>query len=248
MKKLISLLLIAGFCNLVQAEKIKNPLMASDTVVWAGLDYSMVHMIGSDDPHISYNFITPDFQSHYHFKKMFPEILEKWNQLFLDEKTDEVSSTIEKQVIIDIGGVTERNKLATTNQIVITSDTKGITQESSITQQDIVNEVRSYKMENTNGLGLVFIVDQLVRRFYEPADMTHNSVISQMQNDGFGSVYIVFFDVSTKEVISVERQIHHVSSAGNFLNFYFGPIKDTASTLGKYRASIRPPASSRKRK
>jgi len=125
--------------------------MASDTVVWAGLDYSMVRMIGSDKPGVSFNFTVPDI--------IFPGMLEQWNQLFIDERVEGVSATIEKTVLVDIGGVTEHNKTTTANQISLTSDIGNAVAESHITQQDIASEVSSYKMKNTNGLGLVFIID-----------------------------------------------------------------------------------------
>jgi hypothetical protein len=49
MKKLIIIILFIGiFGGSVEAKKIKNPLMACDTVVWAGLDYSLMRMTGSD--------------------------------------------------------------------------------------------------------------------------------------------------------------------------------------------------------
>ena len=252
MKKLITVIFLLGiFCGSIKAGENKNPLMASDTVVWAGLDYSMMRMIGSDDPQTLYNFIVPDFHDHSHFRKMFPDMPEKWNQLFLDEKIDAISSIMQKEVETDIDGVTERNKSVTTNQIIITSDLKEAIQATNITPQDIANEVRSYKMENTNGLGLVFIVDKLVGRYYvHPAasgSISQQMGVATSSGDSSGTVYIVFFDVATREVISIERQTHHVSTAGNFLNFYFGPIKDTASTLGKYRVSSYSTAPTRRR-
>ena len=67
MKRLFiaAILLILGFCVLAKEKPNKHPLMASDTVVWAGLDYSMVRMIGTND------FKVPD--------AIFPGMLEKWN-------------------------------------------------------------------------------------------------------------------------------------------------------------------------
>src|ERR1041385_7502887 len=110
MTKLVSILtLVICFCLPNEAETITNPLMASDTVVWAGLDYSMVRMIGTDKLSLLYNFTVPD--------AIFPGMPERWNQLFLDERVERVAAIIGKKVRIDINGVTERNKTASKDQI-----------------------------------------------------------------------------------------------------------------------------------
>ena len=71
-------------------------------------------------------------------------------------------------------------------------------------------------MESKSGLGLVFIVDRLVK----PARK--------------GAVYIVFFDVAKREVISADRVVHPAGGAG-FRNHWFGVIKKADGDLRKYR-------------
>jgi hypothetical protein len=67
------------------ADKQKqHPSLDADTVVWVGLDYSMVRMIGGND------FRVPDV--------IFPAMLEKWNTLFLDERIELVARAMGKQV------------------------------------------------------------------------------------------------------------------------------------------------------
>jgi hypothetical protein len=206
-------LVLVGFCSL--AKESKHPLMASETVVWAGLDYSMVRMIGADQ------FKGAD--------AIFPGMLEKWNSLFLDERIQKVEKSLGKLVSVDIGGVTERNKTATAKQIIRTPGANDTLGQSHITPQDIAAEVQSYKMEKTNGLGLVFIVDRLGR--YNFGAISPNS--PPIMTAG-GSVYVVFFDVASREVISVERKIHQAGGSG-FRNLWFGVIKSTDSGLSKYR-------------
>ena len=229
MKTLLTLVVLLVVSFRAYAKELINPLMTSDTVVWAGLDYSLVRMTGADKPGILFNFTEP--------KIVFQGMFEKWNQLFLDERIEGVSAVLEKQVTVDIAGVTERNKSATTNQIVLISNTKEIVQVPMITPQDIANEVRSLKLDNTNGLGLVFIVERLVRIFYQPANLSHGSDVQQIRNGGGGAVYVVFFDVATREVISTRREVNYISTGGNFRNYWFGPIKGADETLGRYRTS-----------
>jgi hypothetical protein len=210
---IMAILLLAGFCS--PAKEVKHPLMASDTVVWTGLDYSMVRMIGAND------FKSAD--------AIFPSMLERWNTLFIDERLQKVESALGKLVSVDIGGVTERNKTATVKQIILTPGPTDTIEQSHITQQDIAAEVQSYKLEKTNGLGLVFIVDRL--KFYTHAGI---SPTSRAVRSGEGAVYVVFFDVATREVISAEREVHQAGGNG-FRNLWFGVIKETAKNLSKYR-------------
>lgn len=208
-----TILLLAGFCG--PAKEVKHPLMASDTVVWAGLDYSLVRMIGAN------NFKGAD--------AIFPGMLERWNTLFIDERIQKVESALGKRVSIDIGGVTERNKTATVKQIILIPGPTDTIEQSHITQQDIAAEVQSYKLEKTNGLGLVFIVDRL--GLYKHAGIGPNAETYMAPS---GAVYVVFFDVTTREVISTKREIHQGSGSG-FRNLWFGVIKETDKNLSKYR-------------
>jgi hypothetical protein len=216
MKRLFitTILVLAGFNGM--AKDVKHPLMASDTVVWAGLDYSMVRMIGANE------FKSAD--------AIFPSMLERWNTLFIDERSQKVESALGKLMFVDIGGVTERNKTATPKQIILTPGPTDTIEQSHITQQDIAAEVRSYKLEKTNGLGLVFIVDRLGRHKVTTA---HGPNAETHMRFG-GAVYVVFFDVATREVISAEREVHQAGGSG-FRNLWFGVIKGTDENLSKYR-------------
>ena len=49
------------------------------------------------------------------------------------------------------------------------------------------------------------------------------------------AVYVVFFDIATRKVISSKREVRYVNTGNGFRNLWFGPIKDTDSDLSKYR-------------
>ena len=181
-----------------------NPLMKSDTVVWAGLDYSMVRMYG-----------TQDFQKP---EEIFPEMFAKWNSLFLTElvlhKSERLQKATGKTVNSELDGMADRNKLAKTDQ-VIRQDGKYCA-ETHIKDSDIADAVRSYKLTSTSGLGLVFIVDRLVKA------------------ENRGAVYLVYFDIANREVIAKERVI--VKAAGfGFRNFWFRVPKDALPSLKKLK-------------
>ena len=70
-----------NFCSLAEDATIKQLLQSSNAVVWAGLDYSMVRMIGNSD-----TIKVPDL--------IFQNMPEKWNDLFIDERLEGVATSL----------------------------------------------------------------------------------------------------------------------------------------------------------
>jgi hypothetical protein len=209
MKKLITTILLLGiFCGLAEAGENKNSLIASDTVVWAGLDYSMLHIIGNTN-----DIRVPDL--------IFQDMPRKWNDLFLDERIEGIANSLNKRAFIDIGGVTECNATLSTNRNIFEPDTLGALEKTYITQKDIAAEISTYKMVNTNGLGLVFIVDSMI---YHHGASSYKPTFSE-------GINVIFFDIATREIISSKREVKSVAFGGSFRNLWFGPIKDIDSNL-----------------
>jgi hypothetical protein len=192
----------------------------SEKIVWAGLDYSMVRMIGSND------FRVPDM--------IFPGMLEKWNTLFLDERIDLVANAVGKKVAVDISSVTERNSHAFANQIVTTPGDDDVIGKSHLTTNNIQEAVRSYQFrpENQSGTGLVFIIDRLIEKTFRPNTVGGRQGSSlTISHPAEGAVYVVLFDIDSRRLISVKREINRTTSGANFRNFWFGPIKDADKSL-----------------
>lgn len=74
----------------------------SPALVWCGLDYSMVKMIGTQD------FRQPE--------RIFPTMLDEWNNLFMKEMLPELEK-MAKSLGTDLAAVRERNSHATPSQI-----------------------------------------------------------------------------------------------------------------------------------
>jgi hypothetical protein len=209
MKKLtITLCLLTGLLATLPAAETtatpKSPPPKTDTVVWAGLDYSMVRMIGPGE------FSNPE--------TIFPGMLDAWNNLFLQERIMFVEKQLKKNVVIDIGGVTKANKAVTSKQIVDSAGPDDTIEKSHITAPDIAKAVKSYKMENKSGLGVVFIVDRLIKQ----------------EKKGQGAVYVVYFDIASREVLFSQRKVSNATGFG-FRNYWFRVIKDAEGTLSKYQ-------------
>ena len=181
---------------------------SADTLVWCGLDYSKVKLIG-----------TLDFQQP---EQIFPGMLNAWNGLFMKEMLPELEK-MAKSVRSDIAAVQPGNDKATGSQIERKDGTSDeMVKPSHITEAEIADIVKSYKMENQSGLGLVFIMDRLVKA------------------QQVGCMYVVFFDVSTRKVISSERVVGKAGGIG-FRNFWFSPVKTTVKQLPKmYKQATTP--------
>jgi hypothetical protein len=179
---------------------------AAEPLVWCGLDYSMVKMIGTLD------FRQPD--------QIFPEMLTEWNGLFMKEMLPQLER-MAKSVKTDLEAVASRNAKATAKQIEHEDGTKEekVTP-SHITEANIAEAVRSYKLKNDTGLGLVFIMDRLVK-----AQET-------------GCLHVVFFDIGSRKVVRSERICTGAGGIG-FRNYWFRPVKNAVNQLPKMYKAIK---------
>jgi hypothetical protein len=171
-----------------------------DTLIWCGLDYSKVKMIG-----------TADFM---HPEAIFPTMLNTWNGLFMTEMLPQLEK-MTSPVKTDLKAVEAANQKAGASQIVRedgTADEK--VKPSDITDADIAAMVKSYDLKYKQGLGLVFIMDRLVK-----AQET-------------GCLYVVYFDVASRKVVHSERVCAKAGGIG-FRNFWFSPIKTAVKGLPK---------------
>src|SRR6266702_5260384 len=142
---------------------------SSDALVWCGLDYSSVKMIGTLD------FRQPD--------QIFPGMLLAWNGLFMNEMLPQLEK-MAKSVRTDLKAVEANNAKATATQIQREDGTRDeMVAPTHITQVDIANIVRAYELKNDKGLGLVFIMDRLVK--------AQETVC----------LYVVFFYIASRKVV-----------------------------------------------
>jgi hypothetical protein len=179
---------------------------SADALVWCGLDYSKVKMIGTTD------FARPE--------QIFPGMLVAWNGLFLKEMLPELEK-FAKSVNTDLTAVETNNEKASATQI---EREDGSREEkvspTHIKEADIAEIVRGYKLKSTQGIGLVFIMDRLVK----------------MQETG--CMYVVFFDVGSRNILHSERVCSSAGGMG-FRNYWFRPIKDTVKKLPKMYKEVK---------
>jgi hypothetical protein len=177
-----------------------------DTLVWCGLDYSKVKMIGTAD------FLQP--------QNIFPTMLSTWNGLFMTEMLPQLEK-MASPVRTDLKAVEAANQKATASQVERedgTADEK--VKPSHITDADIAKMVKDYDLKYKQGLGLVFIMDRLVK-----AQET-------------GCLYVVYFDVASRKVVHSERVVAKAGGIG-FRNFWFTPVKTAVKGLPKTYKQIK---------
>jgi hypothetical protein len=201
---LLAALAATGGCGVAAEKPPRNPALASETLVWAGLDFSKVRMIGAGA------FNDPD--------AIFPHMLNSWNNLFLHERISHVEKETNKRVVVDIGGVTEVNKTATPTQVITSPGPDDVIDKSHLTTRDIAEAVKSYKLDSKSGLGVVFIADRFVR----------------VNKAAEGAVYVVGFDVASREVVFSQREVSKPSGIG-FRNYWFRVIKNAEGALRQCR-------------
>jgi len=146
--------------------------------------------------------------------QIFPGMLLTWNGLLMKEMLPQLEK-MAKSVRTDLKAVEANNAKASTTQIQREDGTRDeMVTPSHISQADLANVVRAYELKNDKGLGLVFIMDRLVK-----AQET-------------GCMYVVFFDIASRKVVLSERVCAGAGGMG-FRNYWFRPIKDTVKKLPK---------------
>jgi hypothetical protein len=171
-------------------------------VVWVGLDFSATRMVGPGD------FNDPG--------EIFPGFLNKWNDLLIAERIDDIEKSLRKTVILDTRGIAEVNATATADQISIQAGPDDSIDATHLDSDDLAAMVGRYTLESDTGIGLVFVVE----RFVKPAKA--------------GAVQVVFFDIATREVLDSSRTVQKASGFG-FRNYWFNVIKRAEKELEKWR-------------
>lgn len=197
-------MLTLGMCAFAGDKPAKSSLASADKVIWAGVDFSHARFIGPGE------FANPE--------AIFPGMLESWNNLVLQERMGFLEKALHKSVVADIAGVTKVNKSASASQIIGSPGANDTIRDTDITPEIIAKAVRGYKLENKSGVAVVFIVDRFVK----------------LDKRGEGAVYVVAFDISSREVLSSERVTGKATGFG-FRNFWFRVIKDAEKGLKSLR-------------
>jgi hypothetical protein len=220
--KFMLITVVMAALTLVSSRPAAGEEVSKNAAVWAGLDYSQARLIGNGK--FDYGFDDTN--------RFLPFMFDEWNQLFLQERIEDVGADLRKELLPDLAGVNARNAAFNPAQIILQPGDGDGLKDTHLTRDLITAEVQALNLKYTNGLGLVIIIDRLVYGMEKTKEGGNRQTYTRSCG---GAAYVVFFDVATRRVIAARRESYHVSSGANFRNFWFGPIKDVASTVGDDR-------------
>ena len=149
MKRILTSVVMLGLACAGMVRAADAPVSNDNDLVWCGLDYSLVKMIGTTD------FLQPE--------RIFPEAFDQWNILFMTEMLPQLEK-MAPSVKSDLKPVTARNAKASAKQIQREDGTRDeMVTPTHITDADIAKAVKSYSLKYDKGTGLVFIIDRMVK-------------------------------------------------------------------------------------
>ena len=199
MKKslLFATLVLGLFASLATAAQKPLPPL-SGQIIWCGVDYSQVRLIG----------FAEEFKN--------PEAIEfdSWNKLFVEERIVPIERITLKNVVVDNDGMAAANKNPAGGQIVQAPGAEDTIAASHLTSEKIAAMVKAYDLKNKSGMGVVFIVDRLVKT----------------GKKGQGAEYVVAFDLATRAVISSQRVVGRADGRGP-RNYWFRVVKNGEKAL-----------------
>jgi len=126
----------------LSAQKTRSDVFSSTEIVWYGLDFSKIKLIGAE------GFTDPNEIKN----RFFPS----WNQLFLFEPDKyDLKKTFKKtSVVNELSIVEERNKLPKAEELVVTTP-------YSIDEATVEEVVKQYSGgTQKEGIGLVFVMEK----------------------------------------------------------------------------------------
>jgi hypothetical protein len=188
-------LVVGLFASAAHARKSTTP------VTFIGIDYSLCHFIGAGD------FSDPTQVTTY-----YPGV---WNTLFIKEKLDDLNKAIGPLAAV-VTPVEANNAKVTPAQIIHEDGGDWSSTISTISESDRLALVKGYAIPNHHGLGLVLIMDRLVK----------------MEELGCG--WITYFDIDSRTITAEERVCADAGGFG-FRNYWFNPIKEMLRTMKKVK-------------
>ena len=165
--KTISMILFL-FGSICVYGQTQSDVFNSSSIVYYGLDFSNVRLIGSE------GFTDPTEIKNRFFRS--------WNHLLLTEKDkyDLKEAFSKTDVEYDLDVTDERNTTPNVEDLVIN-------QSYRLEESKIPGMVKQYKYDQTDGIGLVFIIE------------------SFNKTDQAGTLYVTFFDIATKKTLLVKK-------------------------------------------
>ncbi len=161
----------------------------ADRIVWVGVAYTQTRYIA-----------TTDFNDVEQVVHHFPN---SWNGLVVDELVDDMEKGLKKPIALDVGHMAAFNAQSTTDQVI--REDGGLA-DSHLGPDAVAAVVKSYQLDQTQGVGLTLVVDRLVK------------------SEEAGCSWLTFFDLASRDVLYTDRVCADAGGFG-FRNYWFRPVK-----------------------
>jgi hypothetical protein len=140
--------LLAGGCSSVF--ELEDPrYLEAEEILWAGLDYSRVQMVGLS------GFKTRD--------EIVPKYPLEWNSLFVKEQLDDLASVLGKPVQVEVSGIEAIHRDPSKVRVVRSAGTREHLAKPLLMRRQVVAMVKAYKLPAKKGIGMIFIIERLVK-------------------------------------------------------------------------------------
>jgi hypothetical protein len=208
-RKMIGPGLVLFFCSLIQissAQTIKDVFTSSKTpILYLGLDFTLTRLIGES----TVNGI--DMRDKY-----FPEL----NELVIKEpqKFDLQKAFNKTTIKNDLSIVEKRNKKINADDIISAKESDY----SRLHEDDISKLVSGIDFEQKKGLGLLFIVEGMIKG-------------EKKGDDSFSSVWVTIADMGANKVLMTERVEGFTSGGFTFRNYWAYTIYMVIDNIDKYK-------------
>lgn len=166
---------MALFFSVAVFGQSEKQVFAASEITFYGLDFTQSKMIGAE------GFTNP--------QEIVSSFFKKWNMIIKNEyKKYNLGEAHDKNVTLELDNTIERSIAVNADDIVVSSS-------HSISDKEISTVLRDLKRDQTEGVGLIYIVES----FDKPAEK--------------GSIYAVYFDIASNDVL---MKVHFMESPGGF--------------------------------
>lgn len=193
-KYLLILLSTASLC--MMSQNITKDVFTSKSIVWYGLNFSEAKMVGQFDQAMGGGIATPEM--------LKTKWMSSWNGLIISEpKNFKILESFKKDdVFFDIGPTEALNQAIKSEELMAYNPFTFKDAQSTI--KNVVSKTTGG--EKKDGIGVLFVVESFNKTIDEAA------------------VYVVIFDIKTKNVLVSEKIIGKPMGIG-LRNFWAGAIK-----------------------
>ena len=216
MSNYLKLLILSGLLFLIFSETYLSqeyslrsgnlPFLKGEKLTWLGIDFSLVQLIGK------LGFKDPQKMRDQYFSAINLVVINEPKKYNLREVFNKY------EVLIDLTIVDHRNLQVDLEELVFNTSREA----SLINESDIQLIVDEYEFSESEGIGLVFIMQKLDKSIPKP----------------LGTMFVTFIDFQTKKVLLTEKMSGRAGGFG-MRNYWVRTVKNVLNDIEDYNINRR---------